>query len=135
MKNRPGSIVFGLAVGLVVAVLSYRWVTLPEKGAEREKEEAVVLEARILLATRLGLDTPDIVDPLAPQRRVGKSYIYPAGTGWEVSGYYRRGSGDDWHPWLMRLDAERRLLLLRVRDDDPLLVQEASRDPALEVLR
>lgn len=135
MKNRPGSLLFGVAVGLLVAVLSYRWVTAPEQRAERAEEEAVVLEARSLLAARLGLDAPEIVDPLAPRRSIGKSYIYPDEGGWEVSGHYRRGPGDDWHPWLMRLDDERHVLLIRVRDDDPQLIRRAGRDPVLEVSR
>lgn len=135
MRNRPGSIVFGVAVGLVVAVLSYRWITAPEQRVQRALEEDVVLEARALLAARLQLDTPDIVDALAPRRSVGKSYVYPADGGWELSGYYRRGNADDWHPWLMRLDSDRALLLLRVRDDHPDLVRAARLDPRLEVLR
>lgn len=135
MRNRPGSIVFGLAVGLVVAAFSYRWITAPEQRVQRALEEDVVFEARTLLAARLRLDTPDIVDAVSPRRSVGKSYVYPADSGWELSGFYRRGPADDWHPWFMRLDGDRKVLLLRVRDDDPGLVRDARRDPTLEVLR
>ena len=96
---------------------------------------ATVLPQFPLLAARLRLDAPEIVDALSPRRSVGKSYVYPDDSGWELSGFYRRGPSDDWHPWLMHLDRDRKVLLLRVRDDDPELVRDARGDPTLEVLR
>jgi hypothetical protein len=135
MGRPPGSLVFGIAVGLVVAVLAYRWITAPEMRKQRVLEEAVVAEARLLLADTLEVTDPEIVDPLAPKRSVGKSYVYPAAQGWEVSGYYRRNAGDEWHAYLMALDKELALLKLKVKDDDPAIAQLAARDAALEVLR
>lgn len=135
LRLPSGSLLFGLAVGLVVAVIAYRWITSPEMRSQRLLEEAVVAESRLLLTDRLQLPDPEIVDPLAPKRSVGKTYVYPAEHGWEVSGFYRRNAGDDWHAYLIQLDAERRLLHLRVQDDDPVIRRLAARDAALEVLR
>jgi hypothetical protein len=135
MGRRPGSVVFGIAFGVVVAVFAYRWVTAPEMRNQRLQEEAVVAEARLLLAATLELADPEIVDPLEPERSVGKSYVYPAAQGWEVSGYYRRNAGDEWHAWLMALDHDLALLMLRVKDDDRAIARLAARHAALEVLR
>jgi hypothetical protein len=127
--------VFGIAVGLIIAVFAYRWITAPEMRSQRLLEEAVVAHSRLLLADKLKLTDPEIIDPLAPKRSVGKSYVYPAAHGWEVSGYYRRNAGDDWHAYLMTLDSERGLLELKVKDDDPAIARLAARDAALDVLR
>jgi hypothetical protein len=134
MRTRPGSIVFGIAVGLVVAITSYRWITAPDLRIDRDREVAVVHAARDALGSQLGVPVLETVDPLAPRRSVGKAYIYPADSGWEVSGYYRRGKGDRWHPFLMRLDAALGLIHLKVHDDDPDLARRAANDPRLEVL-
>jgi hypothetical protein len=128
-------VLFGIAVGLIVAVFAYRWITAPEMRSQRLLEEAVVAQSRLLLADKLELTDPEIVDPLAPKRSVGKTYVYPAAHGWEVSGYYRRNAGDDWHAYLMALDSERVLLELKVKDDDPAIARLAARDAALDVLR
>ena len=135
MRRPAGSLLFGVAVGLIVAVFAYRWVTAPEMRNQRLLEEAAVVESRALLARTLQITDPEIVDPLAPKRSVGKSYVYPAEHGWEVSGYYRRHAGDGWHAYLMALDSGHGLLWLRVRDDDPAILRLAARDPALDVLR
>jgi hypothetical protein len=128
-------VLFGIAVGLIVAVFAYRWITAPEMRSQRLLEEAVVAQSRLLLADKLELTDPEIVDPLAPKRSVGKTYVYPAAHGWEVSGYYLRNAGDDWHAYLMALDSERVLLELKVKDDDPAIARLAARDAALDVLR
>ena len=134
MERRPGSLVFGLATGLLIAIISYRWMTVPDLSSGRLLEESVVADSRRVLALRLRLDAPEIVDPLAPRRSVGKAYVYPAAGGWEISGYYRRNATDEWHAYLLRLDAGRRLLGLRVRDGDPQVAELARLDPALDVL-
>lgn len=97
-------------------------------------EEAAVLAARDLLRGTIGAKGAlQIVDPLAPDRKVGKVYIYPAPVGWEVSGHYRRDAADDWHPFLMQLGEEFDLAGLAVRDDDPDLRARAAADPRLTV--
>lgn len=119
-------------IGFAVAFYAYERVTDPRPRLEREKQEAVVRASRDILRGYLE-STPDlqIVDPLAPDRKVGKVYIYPADQGWEVSGHYRRSDRDRWHPYLMRLDAGSGLVQLSVRDDDARLQQKAGQDPRL----
>lgn len=132
-RHRIGSIVFGLAVGLLVATFSYRWVTNPEKQQERQQQEAAVLASRTILATRLQLTDLQIVDALATNRKVGKVYIYPVDNGWELSGHYRRDDDDRWHPYLMAMSRTHELTLLKVQDADPELARVAAADPLLMV--
>jgi hypothetical protein len=124
--------VIAFAVGFAVAFYAYDRVTDPRPGLQREKEEAVVRASRDILRGYLepaaGLQ---VVDPLAPDRKVGKVYVYPAEDGWEVSGHYKRGDGDRWHPYLMRLDGASGLVELSVRDEDARLRRKADRDPKL----
>jgi hypothetical protein len=129
MKQRTGGLLFGVGVGLLVAVLSYQWITNPAPREERRLEEEVVLDARKYLGVNLGVR--EIVDPLAPSRKIGKSYVYRAGTGWEVSGFYRRDENDRWHAFLMSLDDARNVTHLKVQDNE--LLGRASEDPILEV--
>ena len=74
----------------------------------------------------------EIVDPLEPDRIVGKTYIYPAAGGWEVSGYYRRDNSDAWHPYLVTLDGSFALTHIKVADGQ--LLPLADDDQAIEVL-
>ena len=120
---------FGFGVGLLVAFMSYQWITNPAPRAERELEEAVVLDARNYLVVQLGVG--ETVDPLAPDRKIGKSYVYRADFGWEVSGYYRRDKNDRWHAFLMSLDDAGNVMHLKVQDSA--LAERASEDPTLEV--
>ena len=133
MNHRVGSIVFGLGVGLLVAAWSYQWITTPDKRAQRVEEESVVAVSRSLLGERLGIEELELVDPIAPNRKVGKVYIYPLAGGWEVSGFYRRGDGDRWHPYLLTLAADLALTSLKVKDGDSRLAQMADTDPQFEV--
>ena len=75
-----------------------------------------MLRSRLLLEATLGLGKLEVVDPLRPDRVVGKAYVYPAGQGWEVSGYYRRNSQDLWHPYLLTMDASQMLVQLKISD-------------------
>ncbi len=129
--HRIARLVFAFGVGLVLAVSAYRLVTDPELAAERQRQEAVVESSRRILRTYVGGGALEIVDPLDPDSKVGKSYLYPADEGWEVSGHYRRGPGDTWHPYLMQLDASAALIELSVRDDA--LRRRAAEDPKLTV--
>ena len=130
MNHQVGRWVFALGIGVLVAFLSYRWVTNPAPRAERQLQEAVVSRARDDLVLATGIEAPEIVDPLAPDRKVGKVYIYRSGSGWEVSGYYRRNEDDKWHPFLMTLDATPAMTHLKVQD----AALAGSDDPRLEVL-
>jgi len=131
MNHRIGRIVFSLAVGLAIAAVSYRWVTNPQPRVERAREETVVQVSRSLLAPVVASDELDIVDPLAPNRKVGKVYVYAEGPGWAVSGYYRRDESDRWHPYLMTLTKDLELVRLKVQDAE--LAGQAAANPALEI--
>lgn len=123
--------VFALGAGLLLAFYAYERATDPEIRAQKEREETAVLAAREILRGHVDADYGlEIVDPLARKRAVGKAYIYPAGSGWEVSGHYRRNRTDEWHPFLIRLDANMALVELAVRDEQ--LKRKADGRPVVE---
>ena len=117
MSHRIGQALFGLVVGLAVAIFAYQWITDPAPREARAEEERVVGIARERLVQIVAVDDLEIVDPLAPNRKVGKVYVYAEPPGWAVSGYYRRGEGDRWHPYLLTLDDALELDRLKVRDE------------------
>lgn len=117
MNHRIGRSVFALVVGLAVATLAYRWVTDPAPRAQRAAEERAVQAARVALVERIGAGPLEIVDPLAPDRKVGKVYVYAEGPGWAVSGYYRRDERDRWHPYLLLLSPDLELQEFRAEDE------------------
>jgi len=133
MENRAGSAVFALLIGSLVAWLSYQWVTNPAGREERSLQVAVVESSRVLIATVIDADSLEIVDPLSPNRKVGKVYIYPEGKDWAVSGYYRRQEVDRWHPYLMLLAEDHSLISLKLQDKNPQLQMRAGSDPLLEI--
>ncbi len=134
MNHKMGSLVFGAVVGLLVAIWAYQWVSDPAKPARRTEQEAVVEISRTVLIDKLAIGDIELVDPLAPQRKVGKVYVYPLASGWEISGYYRRSDQDLWHPYLMALSQELSLESLKISDSDAGLAQLAAMDANFEVL-
>lgn len=134
MNHRIGQFAFALLVGVLVAVFAYRWITDPAGREGRAVEEQVVQASRQHLASAIGIETLEIVDPLAPDRKVGKAYVYPEGNAWVVSGYYRRGEDDRWHPYLMSLDTEYRLVHLKTADKNQEFLERAKSNPLLEVV-
>lgn len=132
MNHRIGRIVFSLGIGLIVAIFAYRWIVDPAPRAERELQESVVATSRDLLVEKLAIGDIEIVDAIAPDRIVGKTYVYRADQGWEVSGYYRRSENDLWHPYLMLLDGSTALIHLKISDGA--LLDRATDDTALDVL-
>jgi len=135
MNQRVGSIIFGIAVGLIVAGLSFQWIMDSGRREQRAEQENVVAVSRTVLIGKLAIGDVEFVDPLAPQREVGKVYIFPLANGWEISGYYRRNDDDQWHPYLLTLSATLSLASLKVKDSDAGLSQMAAMDPTLEVLQ
>lgn len=131
-NHRTGGRVFALGVGLLVAYLSYQWITNPAPRLEREAQEMAVQAARYQLQALAAPAVLDVVDPLAPDRKVGKVYVYRAENGWEVSGFYRRGENGRWRPFLVSLDAANTLRHLKVRD--PAFADAAAADDRIEVL-
>lgn len=116
MNHRIGRSVFSLVVGLVVAFIAYQWITNPEPRQQRQTEERAVLASRELLISAVGVEALEIVDPLAPNRKVGKVYIYAEDPGWAVSGYYRRDADDRWHPYLLNMTADLELYAFKAED-------------------
>jgi hypothetical protein len=132
MNHRIARLAFGLGVGLIVAFMAFKWITNPEPRAERQLEEAAVAVSRQHLEATLTNESIELVDPLSPNRKVGKTYVYRAGDGWEVSGYYRRDENDRWHPYLMSLDASQAMTHLKVQDS--MLRESAEQNELLEIL-
>ena len=133
MNHQIGRIVFGLSVGVLVAYLSYQWITDPAGREERSLQIEVVQASRAHLTTVVGGDTLEIVDPVSPNRKVGKVYVYPDNNGWSVSGYNRRDEGDRWHPYLMALTMEMDMQSLKIQDADSGLLERAKSDATLEI--
>lgn len=132
MNHRVGRAVFALAIGLAAAFYSYQWISSSRLGVERAEEEQVVSVSRSLLKTALATDTVQLVDPLSPDRKVGKVYVYAEDPGWAVSGYYRRNDEDSWHPYLMTLTSELELVRLKARD--AALANQAAGDARLDIV-
>lgn len=118
MNHRVGRNLFALAVGLAVAILAFQWITDPLPRAQRQSEEQAVLASRDLLVAAIGAGELEIVDPLAPDREVGKVYVYAEEPGWAVSGFYRREADDLWHPYLIHLDTGLDLHAFKADDDE-----------------
>ena len=137
VNHKVISMVVALAVGVFLALFSYQRFDEEVPGQERVKEEVAVLASRQILQSLVAPgEKLEIVDPLAPSRVIGKSYIYPADHGWQLSGYYRRqdrGTNERWHPYLMSLDGELTLLTLSVQDTDQQLKASAADDPRFTV--
>jgi len=133
MNHRVGRSLFALVVGLGVAFYSYQWITNPAPRAERALQESAVMASRSLLADKTGVGTLEFVDPVAPDRKVGKVYVYREAPGWAVSGYYRRSAEDSWHPYLISMSEDLKLSRLKVQDTE--LIDKAASDPTLEIIR
>ena len=130
VMQRFTGFLFAAVVGLLIAWFVYDGVTDPERSTERRAEERVVLAARAHLLDMLALPSDAaVVDPLQPNRVVGKVYVYPSGDAWDVSGYYRRSTESEWRPWLMHLDGDLSLQTLRLSSADPGAARLAAGNP------
>lgn len=132
MNHKVARMIFGFAVGIIVALLSYRWIADTGPRVERQQQERAVIASRAHLHAVLAIGELELVDPLSPDRVVGKAYVYPASEGWEVSGFYRRNAQDLWHPYLVTLGAETDLLHLKISDTS--LLSRSGEGDVLEVL-
>jgi hypothetical protein len=134
LMHRVVKLTLALGIGLTLSLYAYHRVTDPEPAVQRAREEAAVLAARDILRRYVApANALRIVDPVSPRRKVGKSYIYPTDSGWEISGHYRRGDLDRWHPFLIRLHPDKSLAGLSVKDDDATLAARAREDARLTV--
>jgi len=130
INHRYTKWVVALSVGLLFSLIAYQHATDPEPARQKAYQESLVMEARDILASYVSPGGElQLVDPLAPDRKVGKVYIWPTGESWEVSGFYRRDSFDTWHPFLMRIDSDARLESLAVRDGNERLIGMSAQDP------
>ena len=134
LRHNIARFTIALAVGIALALYAFHRATDPEPALQRAREEAVVRSARDILRGYIEAG-PEfrLVDPVSPDRKVGKAYIYPTVSGWEVSGHYRRDATDRWHPFLMELDADRALVDLAVKDGSDELAARALKDPRFSV--
>lgn len=122
--------VVAVTFGLILALYAYQRVIDPEPARQRAIEEGLVMSARDILGSYVTPGNPiEVVDPLAPDSKVGKVFIAPTDTGWEIAGHYRRDEADPWHPYLMTLDGEGRLESLAVRDGNDRLIGMSAQDP------
>ena len=121
--------IFAFVVGFGLAFWAFDRATDPEPTRQKALQIAIVEEARIVLTSYVWPDGRlEYVDPIRPDRVVGKTYIWPDGDNWDISGYYRRDEDDDWHPFLMKLDPELRLISLAVKDTNERLIGLSSQD-------
>lgn len=119
-----------LIIGLLLAFYAYQRVSDPEPARRRAMEEVVVMNSREILRSYVApAGQIEVVDPLSPNSKVGKVYIYPAGGGWEVSGHYRRDESDQWHPYLLALNGDAGLVSLVVQDGNARLMDMSAQDP------
>jgi len=133
MDHRISRTVFALSTGVLVAYLSYWWISDPARREERLRQVMVVESSRELILALVDAGALEIVDPLSPRRKIGKVYVYPEGDTWAVSGFYRRSKHDRWHPYLMTLWEDFSLKSLKLQDNTPQLLERADSDPLLEV--
>lgn len=134
LTHKVARLALAFGIGLGLSFYAFQRATDPEPAMQRAKEEAAVLAARDLLRTYLDSSAElEIVDPVSPNRKIGKSYIYPADAGWELSGHYRRSEADRWHPFLMTIDPRHDLVSLSVKDDPRNFSAGAMRDSKLTI--
>ncbi len=122
--------VVAVTFGLILSLYAYQRVNDPEPARQRAIEEGLVMSARDILGSYVMPGNQiEVVDPLAPDSKVGKVFIAPTSTGWEIAGHYRRDEADPWHPYLMMLDVEGGLESLAVRDGNDRLIGMSAQDP------
>ena len=121
--------VVAFGVGSLLALWAFQRSTDPEPTRQKVIQEAVVAESRLILKSYVAPGGElHLVDPLAPDHKIGKVYILPSESGWDVSGHYRRNEADQWHPYLLKLDSESRLISLAVKDGNARLIGMSARD-------
>ncbi len=129
INHKVISWVLALVIGIVLSLFAFERISDPEPAMRRAQEETVVMAAREILQSYVSPGQElQLVDPLEPNRKIGKVYVYPTDNGWELSGHYRRNMADAWHPYLMSLDQQGELTSLAVQDANERLVGLSTRD-------
>ncbi len=127
--------VFAVIIGLTVSYFSYEWAVNPEPRLQRQKEEKIVIKSRRSFLHLLELtEKTRIIDPLNPDRKVGKTYLSPSDSGWQISGYFRRNEDERWRPWLMSLDNELNVIELRLQGDKNLFSDDIINSERIIIL-
>ena len=130
MDHRIGQIIFASVIGLIIAGLSFNWIINPQGREERVLQISAVKSSREMIKDLVGANNIEIVDPVSPDRKVGKVYIYPEGNNWSISGFYRRDDNDTWYPYLMTLSDDHNLISLKLKDKA--FAEEAKNNLLLE---
>ena len=110
--------VFAVIIGFAVSYYAYKWAVDPAPRLQRQTEEKIVSYARKSFFQLLELtEQTKVIDPLNPDRKVGKTYLASSENGWQVSGFFRRDDLEHWYPWLMNLDNDLNIVELRIQGD------------------
>lgn len=129
MSHKVFRVVFAFAVGLMVAIGSFQWISDSERSVRRAEEEAIVIASRDILRGYVADEGLEISDAVDRVRAAGKVYLFPTDAGWELSGHYRRRDEKTWHAYLMSVDANAALIRLSVQDGNDALASLAASDP------
>jgi hypothetical protein len=81
-SHRLTKVLVAFGLGFAQAQFAFHLATNARSPETRAREEAMVHLARDNLTRHVASDGPlEIVDPLAPNRAIGKVYIYPSNDG------------------------------------------------------
>jgi hypothetical protein len=135
MKHKFLRIIIFSILFIAVLTYTYRNVYEPISANQRDDEIQIIHITRSIIKNYIDI-SPDIeiIDPLNPNRKIGKSYIFPSDNGWEISGYYKKTDYDNWHPWLISLNSVNELVSIAVKDDNPRINKKSIEDPFLLIV-
>ena len=135
MKHKFLKIIIFLILFIAALTYTYRNVYEPISVNQRGDEIQIIHITRSIIKSYIDI-SPDIeiIDPLNPNRKIGKSYIFPSDNGWEISGYYKKTDYDNWHPWLISLNSVNELVSITVKDDNLRINKKSIEDPFLLIV-
>ena len=135
MKHQFLRIIIFLILFIAAITYTYRKVYEPISVNQREDEIQIIHITRSIIKSYIDISSDiEIIDPLNPNRKIGKSYIFPSDNGWEISGYYKKSGHDNWHPWLISLNSANELVSIAVKDDDSGINKKSIEDPFLLIV-
>tara|TARA_B100001105_G_scaffold50458_1_gene38034 strand:+ start:208 stop:618 length:411 start_codon:yes stop_codon:yes gene_type:complete len=135
MKHKFLKIIIFLILFIAALTYTYRNVYEPISVNQRGGEIQIIHITRSIIKSYIDISSDiKIIDPLNPNRKIGKSYIFPSDNGWEISGYYKKTDRDNWHPWLISLNSTNELVSIAVKDDSPRIKKKSIEDPFLSIV-
>lgn len=135
MKHKFLRIFIFLMLSIAALTYTYRNVYEPISVNQRGGEIQIIHITRSIIKSYIDISSDiKIIDPLNPNRKIGKSYIFPSDNGWEISGYYKKTDHDNWHPWLISLNSANELVSITVKDDSPRIKKKSIEDPFLLIV-